>query len=153
MGKAATFDVVAKRLCKSEAPMVDDAFAESLGYDSLEEMRKDFAGRRQRDHDQLARTRIKRQLLDALSERVSFPIPEAMREREFDEIWRRLQAEKEAGRLDEDDKDKDDDTLRAEYGAIAERRVRLGLLLAEIGRVNNLSVTDDELGQIGRAHV
>ena len=64
---------------------------------------------------------------------------------EFDQIWQRLEADRKEGRLDEDDKDKDEETLRAEYRAIAERRVRLGLLLAEIGRVNSITVSPDEM--------
>jgi trigger factor len=70
---------------------------------------------------------------------------------EFDQIWARLEAERKEGREDEDDKGKDDDTLKAEYRAIAERRVRLGLLLAEIGRANSITVTADEMTRAMRA--
>ena len=68
-----------------------------------------------------------------------------MVEQEFAQIWQRLEADRQAGRLDEDDKDKDEETLKADYRAIAERRVRLGLLLAEIGRVNSITVAQDEM--------
>jgi trigger factor len=64
---------------------------------------------------------------------------------EFGAIWQRVEQDLKEGRLDDADKGKDEDTLKAEYRAIAERRVRLGLLLAELGRANNLSVSDDEL--------
>ncbi len=70
---------------------------------------------------------------------------------EFGQIWERLEADRKAGKLDEDDTGKDDDTLRAEYRAIAERRVRLGLLLSETGRVNAITVTPDELTRAIRA--
>ena len=70
---------------------------------------------------------------------------------EFDQIWSRIEEDRKAGRLDEEDKDKDEDTLRADYRKIAERRVKLGLLLAEIGRVNNITVTPDEMMQAVRA--
>ena len=69
-----------------------------------------------------------------------FASPQGMVDQEFDQIWQRLETERQQGRLDEDDKDKDEATLRSDYRAIAERRVRLGLLLAEIGRVNNITV-------------
>ena len=80
----------------------------------------------------------------------TFAVPQGMVDREFEQIWQRLTADKEAGRLDDDDKEKDEETLRGEYRAIAERRVRLGLLLAEVGRTNSLSVTDEELGRAMR---
>ncbi len=68
-----------------------------------------------------------------------------MVEQEFAQIWQRLEADRKEGRLDDDDKDKDEETLKADYRAIAERRVRLGLLLAEIGRVNSITVAPDEM--------
>jgi trigger factor len=74
-----------------------------------------------------------------------------MVDQEFAQIWQRLEAERKEGRLDDDDKDKDDETLQAEYRAIAERRVRLGLLLAEIGRVNSITVGADEMTRAMRA--
>ncbi len=144
-GKAATFDVTANSLNRSVLPAIDDALASKIGYDTLEEMRDAVRQRHQREFDQLARLRVKRQLLDALAAQVSFPVPETMVGREFDQIWERLEADRKAGRMDADDKDKDDETLKSEYRAIAERRVRLGLLLAEIGRINNLTVSEEEL--------
>ena len=84
-------------------------------------------------------------MLDALADVAKFAAPEGMVEQEFAQIWQRLEAERQAGRLDEDDKDKDEETLKADYRAIAERRVRLGLLLAEIGRANSIAVAQDEM--------
>jgi trigger factor len=84
-------------------------------------------------------------LLDRLAELVSFAVPESMEQTEFDQIWQRLEADRKEGRQDEGDKDKDDETLKDEYRVIAERRVRLGLLLAEIGRINNINVSPDEM--------
>ena len=77
--------------------------------------------------------------------------PRAWCEAEFDQIWQRLEADRKAGKLDDEDKDKDEETLKAEYRAIAERRVRLGLLLAEIGRANSITVTADEMTRAMRA--
>ena len=95
--------------------------------------------------------RIKRELLDALSAKADFAAPEGMVEAEFRAIWDRVEADQKAGRQDDEDVGKDDETLRADYRRIAERRVRLGLLLAEIGRAANISVTQDEMMRAMRA--
>ncbi len=144
-GKAATFEVSAKALSRPVVPAVDDELAKKLAFEDLAEMRDTVTRRIQSEYDQLSRLRLKRQLLDALADMVQFPSPEGMIEQEFSQIWQRLEADRKAGRLDDDDKDKDEETLKAEYRAIAERRVRLGLLLADIGRVNNIAVTQDEM--------
>jgi trigger factor len=150
-GKPASFEVTAHILSRAVVPAVDDGLATKLGFDDLTAMRETVTRRIQTEYDQLARLHLKRQLLDALAERVKFASPDGMVEQEFSQIWQRLEAERNAGRLDEDDKDKNDDTLRAEYRAIAERRVRLGLLLAEIGRVNSITVGSDEMTRAMRA--
>ena len=93
---------------------------------------------------------MKRALLDALASRAEFPVPQGMADREFEQIWQRVEADLKAGRLDEDDKGKDEAALKSEYRAIAERRVRLGLLLSEIGRTNNITVTAEEMGRAMR---
>ncbi len=144
-GKAATFDVTAKKLSRFVVPALDDAFAQKLAFDDLAEMRRSVQRRMQADLDALARLRIKRHLLDALADHAKFPAPQGLVDQEFDQIWQRVESERKEGRLDEDDKDKDEATLRADYRAIAERRVRLGLLLAEIGHANNITVGDDEM--------
>ncbi|MCS6853843.1 MAG: trigger factor [Elioraea sp.] len=145
VGKTATFTVTAKGLRRALPPAVDDELAKKHGFATLEAMREAVRGAIQREYDQLSRLRLKRAVLDALAERVSFPVPEGMVEAEFGGIWQRVEQEMKEGRLDEADRGKDEATLKAEYRAIAERRVRLGLLLAEIGRANNLSVSQDEL--------
>ncbi len=150
-GKEATFDVTVKQLRKPVAAAIDDELAKKMGLETLEELRTAISERVQSEYDQLGRLRVKRQLLDALSGLAMFPTPDSMVDQEFDQIWTRLSADKEAGKLDDEDKEKDEDTLRSEYRAIAERRVRLGLLLAEIGRVNGLTVTPDELNRAMRA--
>ena len=94
-----------------------------------------------------SRQRLKRKLLDALDERHDFELPNGMVEAEFKQIWAQLQQEKEAGRLDEDDSKKSDEELEAEYRKIAERRVRLGLVLAEVGRINNVEIRQEEVAR------
>ena len=84
-------------------------------------------------------------MLDALAERAQFAVPESLVEAEFAEIWRQVEQEKAAGRADPEDETKDEATLKAEYRGIADRRVRLGLLVAEIGRANDITVTEQDL--------
>jgi trigger factor len=144
-GKAATFDISAKALKKAIIPELNDELASKLGFDSLEDVRKAISSSMQREYDQLSRLRIKRELLDALAKLVDFPVPESMVNSEFEQIWQRIEADKAKGEADAEDAGKDEATLKAEYRAIAERRVRLGLLLSEIGRVNNVTVGQDEM--------
>ena len=146
-GKEASFDVTVKRHCKPVSPPIDDEMAKKMGLETLEELRTAIQERIQADYDQMSRMRLKRVLLDALTEIADFPTPESMTNREFDQIWQRIVADKAAGKLDVSDQGKDDDTLRTEYRAIADRRVRLGLLLNEIGRVNGVTVSPDELNR------
>lgn len=150
-GKTAQFEIAAKKIERAVERPVDEAFAQRLGQESVDALRRNISRRIQGEYDQLARLRLKRQLLDKLADIVNFAAPEGMVDTEFQQIWQRLEADRKEGRLDEDDKDKDDDTLKAEYRGIAERRVRLGLLLAEIGRINNISVSPEELMRAVRA--
>lgn len=149
-GKAAQFEVTCKALKQPVTPPIDDEMAKAVGFDTLDALKGTVRDQLQREYDSLARLKVKRALLDALSERAAFPVPEGMVEAEFGQIWQRVEADLKAGRLDEDDKGKDEDTLKADYRAIAERRIRLGLLLSEIGRTNNITVSADELGRAMR---
>ncbi len=150
-GRQAEFEVAAKAIKRAKQPAIDDAFAQTLSFDNLDELKDFLRGRIQSEYDQLSRTRLKRELLDRLSELVSFALPPTLVDSEFNQIWARVEADRKTGSLDEEDKAKDDDTLRAEYRAIAERRVRLGLLLAEVGRLNDVGVTAEELSRAMRA--
>lgn len=150
-GKAAVFAITAKALKRKVLPELDDAFARKLGVEDVATLRTRVTENLQREYDALARMKVKRALLDALAERASFTVPEGMVEGEFGQIWQRVEADLKAGRLDDEDKGKDEETLKSEYRAIAERRIRLGLLLSEIGRTNNIQVTNDELANAMRA--
>jgi trigger factor len=150
-GKTATFDVAAKKLKRAVVPPLDDELAKKLGFESLDRIRELLTQQRQREYDAMSRLRTKRQLLDALAKKADFAVPQGMVQAEFDHIWRRVKADRKEGQMDADDQGKDDDTLKAEYHAIAERRVRLGLLLAEIGRANGISVAADEMTRAMRA--
>ena len=150
-GKAATFDLKATALQLSTPPVIDESLAEQFGFDDLESLRKIIATQIQREYDGVSRMRIKRDLLDQLAKGADFPVPPSMAEAEFNGIWTRVEADRKDGKGDEEDKDKDDETLKAEYRGIAERRVRLGLLLSEIGRQNGVQVAADELQRAMRA--
>ena len=144
-GKHATFDLKASALQQAKPLEINDALAEKLGFENLEDLRKLIAQQMQREYDQVSRMRIKRDLLDSLAKGADFMVPPSMVEGEFASIWQRVENDLKQGKGDDEDKGKDEDTLKAEYRAIAERRVRLGLLLSEIGRANGVQVGQDEL--------
>ena len=150
-GQAATFDVTAKTLEQSKPVEVNEELATTLGFENLEELREALASQMRRQYDNISRMRIKRDLLDELTKHVSFEVPPSMVDAEFKQIWARVESDLKEGKLDDEDKGKDEETLRAEYRPIAERRVRLGLLLAEIGRANGIQVQPDELTRAMRA--
>ena len=144
-GKAATFDVTVKAI-KAEAPaVIDEAFAQRIGIESLDKLKELLRTNLNQQYTGAARFKLKRALLDELDKAHDFPLPPKMVEAEFDGIWGQVQSDKEAGRMPEEDAKKSDKKLKEEYRKIAERRVRLGLVLAEIGRANNVQVTDQEL--------
>ena len=149
-GKATSFEVTAKALKRPVTPAVDEELAKALGFEALDKLREFVREQLQREYDSLSRLKLKRALLDALAERADFPVPQGMVDAEFGQIWQRVEADLKAGRLDEEDQGKDEEALKADYRKIAERRVRLGLLLSEIGRANNITVTAEELGRAVR---
>ncbi len=151
-GKPAEFEVTAKALKRKVLPPIDDELARKIGFDEgLEELRRVISDSIGREYAQMSRMHLKRQLLDALAGLASFPIPQGLADLEFNQIWRRIEADREAGRLDEADRAKDEASLREEYRAIADRRVRLGLLLSEIGRLNGITVAAEEMTRAMRA--
>lgn len=150
-GKDAVFKLTAKKLQTPASATVDDDFAKKLGLADVSELKTRISESLQQEYDQISRLNVKRKLLDALSAQASFEVPAGMVDAEFEQIWQRIEADRTAGRLDEEDKGKDEDTLKSEYRAIAERRIRLGLLLSEIGRSNNIQVTNEELTGAMRA--
>ncbi len=144
-GKKAEFEITAKALAVAQVPAIDDEFAKGLGLESLEDLQKKVSEQIRREYEQMTPLKLKRSLLDALAERAHFEAPVSLVDAEFAEIWRQVEQEKAAGRADPEDEAKDEETLKAEYKAIADRRVRLGLLVAEIGRVNAVTVSDQDL--------
>jgi len=129
---------------------VDDALAERLGMGDLEALKNALKVNLEGQYASTSRFKLKRQLLDKLDAGHDIPLPPRMADAEFASIWSQVEADRERGDLPPEDEGKDDDTLKAEYRKIAERRVRLGLVLAEIGRRNNVSVSDQELTEAMR---
>jgi trigger factor len=144
-GRAAQFEIVAKALKQPAAAVQDDSLAAKIGFENFDKLRDAVRGQMQGEFDQMSRLRLKRDLLDALAEQATFEAPPSMLEVEFNAIWQRVQADRAQGQQDEEDRGKDEETLRSEYRAIADRRVRLGLLLSEIGRINEIQVSPGEL--------
>ncbi|MDR3518270.1 MAG: trigger factor [Azospirillaceae bacterium] len=145
-GKQALFEIDVKELREPEAQVIDDAFAQGLGLTDLADLKGKVSERLGSDYSRISRARLKRQILDRLADAHSFTVPEGMVDAEFDAIWSRLQEEiKNAENAA--DLTKDEAGLKVEYRAIAERRVRLGLVLSEIGRRNNIQVAPEELSR------
>ncbi len=143
-GKAATFDVTVKAIKAPKDSAIDDELATRLGVESLDRLKELLKGNLENQYAGASRFKLKRALLDALDEGHSFDLPPKMVEAEFDGIWQQVAADKEAGRLPPEDAKKSEKKLKEEYRKIAERRVRLGLVLAEIGRANNVTISDQE---------
>ena len=146
-GKAATFAVKIKELRQGEPVPVDDELAKKMGLEDLADLEKRIRERTAEAHKQASRAKLKRQLLDKLAESHDFGVPQGMVDLEFDAIWKQLVDEMErtgttfaAGEQSEED-------ARKEYRDIAERRVRLGLILSEIGTKNEITVEPQELQQ------
>ncbi|MGQ0533216.1 MAG: trigger factor [Caulobacteraceae bacterium] len=146
-GRAAEFETKVKTVRGPKEGDPDDAWATQLGFDSLNAVKDALKQRIENDHGQQSRAKAKRQLFDQLDVAHDFDLPPRMVDAEFNQIWRQIEQDRAQGRLDPSDDGKSDDELKKEYRDIAERRVRLGLLLAEIGRRHKLEVSDEEVGR------
>jgi trigger factor len=149
-GKAAEFAVTAKSVKAQAEQPIDESLAGAVGMENLAVLRQAVRERIERDYQGIARQKLKRALLDRLAERHQFAVPAGMLDIELDTIWRQYQAQleraKQAGN-EPTEPPKDEAGVKAEYRDIAERRVRLGLVLAEIGTKNNITVTQDEVNR------
>jgi trigger factor len=146
-GKEASFEVVAKSVATPGTVTVDDAFAKTVGMESLDKLKEALRERITREHAAESRRKVKRKLLDALDERHRFELPPTLVEEEFENVWRTVTSDLEASKKTFADENTTEEAARAEYRGIAERRVRLGLVLSEIGAKNNIQVSDDELSR------
>jgi len=146
-GKDAEFEVKVKEVRAPVEAAVDEEFATRLGLESLEKLKELIKGNLEEQYAGASRFKLKRALLDELDAKHDFPLPPKMVEAEFASIWGQVQQDKESGQLPPEDAEKSEEQLTKEYRKIAERRVRLGLVLAEIGRANNVQVTEQELNE------
>ena len=143
-GRAAQFAIVVKQVKVETETTVDDEFARNLGLEGLDQLRGLLRGQLEQETAGLTRTQMKRQLLDNLAAGHDFPVPQKMVEAEFDQIWAQLQQEAARDQNPENAL-KEIEAERDDYRAIAERRVRLGLLLSEIGQKNGVEVSAQEM--------
>ena len=150
-GKAAQFAVTVKEVKAPVDAPADDEFAKRLGLTDLDALKAALRSQVEGEYASASRFKLKRALLDALDTGHDFPLPPRMVEVEFDSIWRQVEEDKQRSGVSAEDEGKSEEDLRAEYLKIAERRVRLGLVLAEIGRKNNVVVSEQELFQAMRA--
>jgi len=146
-GKEAVFEVKVHEVRAPKTPDVDEEFATGLGLESLDKLKELITDQLKNEFNGASRAKAKRHLLDLLDEKHEFDLPPKMVEQEFNQIWQQVQAEMDAGRTPDEDKGKSDDDLKEEYGKIAQRRVRLGLVLAEIGRVAEIQIDEQEVQQ------
>jgi len=144
-GRAAEFAVTVKEVRAPKAAVANDALAERLGMTDLAALTDAIGANLESQYQGASRFKLKRALLDELDARHEIALPSRMVEAEFDSIWGQIEKDLAEGNSAPEDEGKSVETLRAEYRQIAERRVRLGLVLAEIGRRENLMVTDQEL--------
>jgi len=146
-GKEALFKVTVNEIREATKADIDDNLAKKLGLESLEMLKETIREEQGRELKNMSRTRTKRLLLDSLTEYCDFEVPPKLAASEFDTIWAQYEEQKKSGEADIEDSDLSDDEQRTDFKEIAVRRVGLGLLLSEIGRLNNIQVSQDDVTQ------
>ncbi len=146
-GQTGDFDVTVKAVAEREPLAIDDAFAKGLGFEDLQALKDMIRSRIGSDFSRASREKMKRQLLDKLDTLYSFELPEGLVNQEFDAIWGQVMREQQASGRSFADEDTTEEVARADYRKIAERRVRLGLLLAEVGTKAEVKISDEEMTQ------
>jgi trigger factor len=144
-GKEATFDVAVKAVAAADAVALDDQLATRLGLESIAALRTTVRDQIQSQYTQAARQKLKRQLLDQLDSLHEVTLPPALVEQEFETIWRQVASELQSSAKTFESEGTTEEAARADYRKIAERRVRLGLVMSEIGERNNIQVTEEEV--------
>jgi len=144
-GKDAVFDVTVKDVAKPVDAKEDDEFAKSLGLESFAKLEEAVRGQLKTELDNASRAKLKKSLLDALDERHVFEIPPSLVKSEFEGIWRGITRQLEQAKKTFEDEGTTEEKAREEYQKLAERRVRLGLVLSEIGNQNEIKILDEEL--------
>ena len=143
-GVEANFKIKIKELKQLDKPEIDEEFAKKFGKESIEELQLQIKQELDSIHRRSARFLLKREIMDQLMDTHEFELPTSLVDNEFNAIWQQIMNEAKAGRVDEEDKGKTEDELKGEYRQIAERRVRLGLVLSEVATSNKLDITPEE---------
>ncbi|MBR6327561.1 MAG: trigger factor, partial [Alphaproteobacteria bacterium] len=146
-GKDAVFAVEVKELRTLKKVEINDEFAKSLGAKDLADLKAKVAERIKEDYESAAKMKLKRALLDVLDKEYKFELPETLVKAEYDGILRQYEHAKEHGELDEYEKSKKEKDLLKEYQEIAQRRVKLGLILSEVGAAQKIQITSDDLNK------
>ena len=146
-GKDAEFETTATLIEAPQEAKIDDEFAKTLGLESLDKLKEAMRERLTQEFAGATRQKLKRELLDRLDETHKFDAPESLVNDEFDLMWKSINAEMESSGKTFADEDTTEDKAKEDYRKIADRRVRLGLVLSEIGDKNKITVTDDEVSR------
>lgn len=146
-GKEAVFATKVIEVQGEKDAVIDDEFAQKFGVADLEALKAAVKTQYEGQLEMQTRMKLKRAILDELDKKHKFELPPNMVEMEFTNIWNQVQAEKEAGQLDEDDAKKSEKQLEKDYRKISERRVRLGLVLAEMGQKHEIQISNEEIQQ------
>ncbi|MBN8542814.1 MAG: trigger factor [Alphaproteobacteria bacterium] len=149
-GKPTVFEVTVHEVHRVHTPDVNDKLAEGFGFKTLAELTDAVKTQMAQEAGRAGREKSKKQLFDILDEKVDFEVPKKMLSSEFDSIWKQIEEAKKQG--DKELEGKSDAELKKEYEKIAERRVRLGIILSEIGRINKLQITKEELSAAVMQH-
>ncbi len=148
-GKDAVFDVTVHELKETVPAAIDDELAKKLGMEDLDALRASIKEEKEREFNTMSKMTLKRELLNELADAHDFAVPAKLLEREFETIWAQFEEQRnnpEAG-TDPADEGKSDDEHKKEFREIAERRIRLGLLLSEIGRANNVEISQEDINR------
>lgn len=146
-GKPAEFAVTVTEVQSPEPVRIDEELAKGFGMESLDALKNAVRQQIGRDFGQQSRRKLKKSLLDALDAKYAFELPPTLVEQEFASVWSQVEADMKEAKKSFEDEDTTEDEARAEYRRIAERRVRLGLVLAEIGEQAKVQISDDEVTQ------
>ena len=146
-GKAAVFEVAVKELRVKKKTEINDEFAKSLGAKDLADLRAKIAEHIRQDYERASKMKMKRALLDVLDKEYKIELPESLVNAEYDNILKQYEHAKEHGELDEYEKSKKEKDLLEEYKKIAERRIKLGLVLSEVGVHEKIQVTSDDINK------
>lgn len=144
-GKEATFDITVKEVAKPGKLEINDDVAKTLGLDSVDKLREIVKSQLESQYGALTRQKVKRELLDALDESYKFEAPSKLVEAEFNNIWNQVMTDLQQAGKSFADEETTEEEARAEYQGLAERRVRLGLVLAEMGEKAGIQITDEEM--------